>query len=91
MWIPALVRTGPAFKEKELGEVLLPAIAPLSYLEENPDIKLGRVTEWRDSEDGPLPAGCKPFLVDGDDVSILEIRKLEFHVASEVKKVGGGE
>ena len=91
MWIPALVRTGPAFKEKELGEVLLPAIAPLSYLEENPEIKLGRLTEWRESEDGPLPVGCKPFLVDGDDVPILEIRKLEFHIASEARKAGGGE
>ncbi len=91
MWIPALIRTGPAFKEKELGEVLLPAIAPLSYLEENPDIKLGRVTEWRDSDDGPLPVGCKPFLVDGDDVPVLEIRKLEFRVASDAKKVAGSE
>ena len=30
LWIPALVRTGPAFKGTELGEVLLPVLAPFS-------------------------------------------------------------
>jgi type VI secretion system protein ImpE len=91
MWIPALVRTGPAFKEKELGEVLLPTISPLSYVEEDPNIKLGRVSEWRETEEGPRPVGQKQFLVDGDEFPILEVRKLEFHVAAEAKTAVGSE
>jgi type VI secretion system protein ImpE len=31
LWIPALVRTGPAFRGTELGEVLLPVLAPFSF------------------------------------------------------------
>lgn len=83
LWIPALVRTGPAFKDKELGEVLIPAISPLSYQESDPNIKLGRLTEWRETEQGVVPVGLKEFLVDGEEVPILDVRKLEFHVESE--------
>ena len=83
LWVPALVRTGPAFKDKELGEVLIPAISPLSYQETDPNIKLGRVTEWRETEDGPVPVGLKEFLVDDEEVAILDVRKLEFQVESE--------
>lgn len=93
MWIPALVRTGPAFKDKELGEVLIPAISPLSYEEEDPNIKLGRVSEWREKEEGPVPVGLKNFLADGEDFPILEVRKIEFRVAAEALSAGqsGGE
>ncbi len=83
LWIPALVRTGPAFKDKELGEALIPAISPLSYLEDDADIKLGRATEWRETEDGLVPVGLKAFLADGEDFSILEIRKIEFQAKDE--------
>ena len=31
LWAPALVHTGPAFKGTELGEVLMPALSPLSF------------------------------------------------------------
>jgi 5-methylthioadenosine/S-adenosylhomocysteine deaminase len=39
LWIPALVRTGPAFRGKELGEVLLPVLAPLSFRENDDAVK----------------------------------------------------
>lgn len=93
LWIPALVRTGPAFKDKELGEVLVPAISPLSYAEEDPNVKLGRVSEWRETEEGPVPVGLKTFLADNEDFPILEVRKIEFHVAAEALTAGhsGGE
>ena len=35
LWAPALVRTGPAFKGTELGEVLMPAICPLSFRQQD--------------------------------------------------------
>jgi type VI secretion system protein ImpE len=84
LWIPALVRTGPAFRGTELGEVLVPAIAPLTW--QNPDgaLRLGRGTEWTESESGlPVPIGQKVFMVDGEDFPILELRKLEFTQTAE--------
>jgi type VI secretion system protein ImpE len=79
LWAPALVRTGPAFKEKELGEVLLPVLAPFSWKNPDDDVKLGRSTVWTD-EDGAsrLPSGQRMFSVDDEDFPLLEIRKIEF-------------
>lgn len=79
LWAPAIVRTGPAFKDKELGQVLVPAIAPLSWKQANGNLQLGRATEWLEIEDvGSVPVGQKMLSVDGEDFPFLEIRKLEF-------------
>jgi type VI secretion system protein ImpE len=82
LWAPAIVRTGPAFKGKELGEVLLPAVCPLSWKSQDDQVRLGRATEWQDDDAGnELPFGQKMFAVDEDEIPILEIRKLEFSAA----------
>ena len=78
LWIPALVRTGPAFRGTELGEVLLPVLAPFSYKHENGNVQLGRETEWREVDGETVPFGQRMFSVDGEDIPILEIRKVEF-------------
>ncbi len=78
IWAPALVRAGPAFKDAELGEVLVPVLAPFSYRHPNDDVRLGRLTEWQETGDGEdAPVGQKMLLVDGEDFPILELRKLE--------------
>jgi len=80
LWIPALVRTGPQFQERELGEVLIPVLYPFSYASPNDAVRLGRETHWQEVEGGePLPLGQKMFLVDGEEFPLLEIRKLEFN------------
>ena len=80
LWSPALVRTGPGFKERELGEVLLPVLTPLSFQNADDAVRLGRLTVWQDTGDGqPAPAGQKMFLVDDEEFPLLELRKLEFH------------
>ncbi|HEY3443030.1 MAG TPA: type VI secretion system accessory protein TagJ [Paludibaculum sp.] len=80
LWIQAFLRTGPAFKGTELGEVLLPALAPLSCRNADDEIRLGRKTEWFDQPDGSaLPLGQKMFLIDGEEFPVLEVRKLEFN------------
>lgn len=86
LWIPALVRTGPAFRGKELGEVLVPAISPLSWQNADGSLRLGRSTEWRKSDSGlPVPVGQKVLMVDGEDFPFLEIRKLEFSQPADPK------
>jgi type VI secretion system protein ImpE len=82
LWAPAIVETGPAFSGMELGQVLLPTISPLSWQYDDPDVRLGRVTEWVALDDGTeVPVGQKVFLVDGEELPILELRKLEINTA----------
>jgi len=83
LWVPALVRTGPAFKGMELGEVLLPVLAPLSAKRTDDNIRLGRATEWAEVDGQALPFGQRVFDVDGEEIPILEIRKIEFMPAAQ--------
>ena len=79
LWTPALVRTGPAFKGKELGEVLIPAVYPFSWKESNQSTWLGRVTQWAADDEGKqYPSGQRVWLVDDKEIPFLEIRSLEF-------------
>jgi type VI secretion system protein ImpE len=79
IWRPAIVRTGAAFKATELGHVLVPVISPFSSQYPNDLVRLGRSTEWKEQEDGTaVPFGQKMFTVDGEDIPILEIQKIEF-------------
>jgi type VI secretion system protein ImpE len=78
LWAPALVRTGPKFKDKELGEVLLPVLAPFSWKHPDDNVKLGRATEWADLDGLSVPSGQRMFSVDGEDIPLLDIRKIEF-------------
>jgi type VI secretion system protein ImpE len=82
LWAPAIVRTGPAFKGRELGEVLVPVVCPLSWKHADDQVRLGRATDWQDNGDGTaVPVGQKMFLVDDEEIPILEIRNLEFTAA----------
>ncbi|MFZ1060946.1 MAG: type VI secretion system accessory protein TagJ [Candidatus Rokuibacteriota bacterium] len=78
LWAPAVLRTGPGFKGVELGEVLLPVLAPRSWEHDYDAVRLGRVTAWSAIDDGhEAPVGQKLFLVDGEEFPILELRELE--------------
>ena len=79
LWSPAFVLTGPGFQGTDIGEVLIPAIYPFSWRAADASLWLGRATEWfRDEAGREYPAGQKIFLVDGEEVPLLEIRELEF-------------
>ena len=83
LWAPAKLAGGPSLNSKELGEILLPVISPLSWQLEDDDVRLGRATEWLADENGEeAPYGLKNLLVDGEEVPFLEIRTLEIETAS---------
>jgi type VI secretion system protein ImpE len=85
LWMPAVIRTGPAFKGYELGEVLVPVLSPFSFRHADDAVRLGRATVWEEVPDGaPVPFGMKMLVVDGEDVPILEIRRLEITAAEEI-------
>jgi len=84
IWTPAAVRTTPAFKGSELGEVLLPVLAPFSWRHSDEAVRLGRMTVWEKPEGSEyqVPFGQKMWLVDDEEIPFLELRALEFNPAS---------
>ena len=83
IWAPAAVRTTPSFKGAELGEVLLPALAPFSWQHSDDAVRLGRATVWeqREGYDEEVPFGQKMWRVDDEEIPFLELRSLEFSPA----------
>ncbi len=83
IWMPAIVRTTPEFRLQDLGEVLLPVLAPLSWRNSDDAVRLGRITIWEDdSQYGAIPSGQKTLLTD-EEGPLLEVRELNFHHAGE--------
>jgi type VI secretion system protein ImpE len=80
LWAPAAVQPGPALKGLELGEVLIPALAPLSWRSPDDTVRLGRATEWEEDEGtGAHPVGQKLLLADDEEpIPFLELRTIEF-------------
>jgi type VI secretion system protein ImpE len=84
LWLPAVLRTTADFRLQDIGEILLPVIAPLSWTHADDAVRLGRVTEWQEDEHhGPVPYGQKLLLCGEQEEPILELRKLAFHHAGE--------
>jgi type VI secretion system protein ImpE len=87
LWVPALVRTGPELKGRELGEVLMPALCPFSFRHSDDAVRLGRATVWDVNEDGQeIPFGQKMLLVDGEEFPLLEVRTLEIAAGDAVRQ-----
>jgi type VI secretion system protein ImpE len=79
IWAPAVLEVTPAFRMQDLGEVLLPAIAPLSWKHEDDAVRLGSATVWdEDDRFGPVPVGQKIFAADDAELGLLEVRTLTF-------------
>ena len=84
LWATAHVQTTPAFQQADLGEVLLPVLAPLTWKHSSDFVKLGRETVWSESESADLvPSGQKTFMMDEEEIPFLEVRRIEFQ--GEVK------
>ena len=76
-WAVARVTTGAQVREMELGEVLLPALSPVAWRLEDPELRLGRATDWEELPDGSFaPIGQKMLRVDGELIALHEVRDL---------------
>ena len=81
-WARARLEASPAFRLQDLGEVLLPVLAPLSHRSADEAVKLGRVSTWEAGPDGTeRPLGQKLLLVDGEEVPLLEVRSIDFQIS----------
>jgi type VI secretion system protein ImpE len=82
LWAPANVVPSPQLAGLELGEVLLPVLTPLAWRHADNRVRLGRVTDWQQlAPDVDVPVGQKLFLVDGEELPMLEIRTVEVTAA----------
>ena len=72
LWIPAHLE----MKEGDAGSVFLPTIYPGTEQETDPQLKLGRLTDWR-GEAMQRGVGVKAFFVGDKPTSILDWRKLD--------------
>jgi type VI secretion system protein ImpE len=85
LWIPAEVTTVPALGSRELKEIMIPSMAPLSWKYPDEEVRLGRVSLWGEDETGTVvPYGLKCILVDGEEVPVVEIRELEVNFRKAV-------
>lgn len=79
-WATARVATAPSVRDLDLGEVLLPALTPAAWRHDDPEIRLGRATDWEEgADDGFRPVGQKLLAVDDTFVPLLEVRELVLH------------
>jgi type VI secretion system protein ImpE len=69
-------------RDGQSGEVYLPALYPASNEHPDEQVKLGRMTDWKAAEGGPvLGVGLRTFVADGQPVALLDWRQLEFQIA----------
>ncbi len=84
-WPTARLGTGPSVRDLDLGEVVLPALTPGAWRQQDPEVRLGRATDWEELPDGEYaPVGQKVLRVSGpafggDEgtlVPLLDVRDL---------------
>lgn len=80
LWIPAVLHTTDDFRLQDLGEVLLPVLAPLSWKHPDDAVRLGRSTVWEDDPKyGEVPSGQKSLLFGEEEEPFLQMRSLSFN------------
>lgn len=80
LWAPAILHTTKAFRLQDLGQVLLPVLAPLSWKHPDDAVRLGRTSVWvQDEAHGAVPAGQKMFVADAETFPLLQVRELLFN------------
>ena len=62
------------------GEMFLPALYANSWKSDNDQVRLGRMTDWRDAgEETYIGEGMRMFWADGRDLPVLELQSIEFN------------
>lgn len=78
-WIPAEIE-GTLELGARSSTVLLPVMTPFAAEHSDELVRLGRVNDWQELDDGQeAPVGRKLLAVDGGEISLLEVRELAFH------------
>ena len=69
-----------------IGEVYVPSLYAGTSDSENDQVRLGRMTDWKELGDDLLSAvGQRLFLVDGEDRSLFEAKQVEFASSGQLQ------
>ena len=75
MWIPARIECTDGTN----GDVYIPSLYEGSGKHTDDQVKLGRITDWKDVGEGLYTgSGLRLFLVDGEDKALFDAKKIEF-------------
>jgi type VI secretion system protein ImpE len=75
MWAHARIET----LDESIGDVFVPALYVDTHAHSSDQVRLGRMTDWRAVEDQLVcGAGQRVFLVDDQEVSLLDLRDVQF-------------
>lgn len=88
LWAPAVITNGEAFKGRDMGDVLLPVLSPMSFQHADDAVRLGRMTTYEEVDGVAVPFGQKTLLIDGEEVPLLEVRTLELNTSRETVSAG---
>jgi type VI secretion system protein ImpE len=91
LWATALLTTTADFRLQDLGEVLIPVLAPGTAKSQDDLVRLGRTTVYEEVEGGFRPLGRKVLIAGGEhEFGLLDIRELIFTHAASGQPVGQG-
>jgi len=91
LWATALLTTTADFRLQDLGEVLIPVLAPGTPNSQDDLVRLGRTTVYEETEDGFKPLGRKILIAGGEHAfGLLDIRELVFTHAVPDEPVAHG-
>lgn len=79
IWAPARMVLTDGTQQR----AYLPVLYPNTHEQPDEQLKLGRMTDWRAAEDGPVRGiGQRVFLADDEEVAVLEARHVTFKPSS---------
>jgi type VI secretion system protein ImpE len=77
IWPTGRARAGAGLQDFDFGEVIVPAVAPLSWRHDDWQVRLGREVDWWVLDDGTeVPVGPKLLQVDDELIPLLDVREL---------------
>ncbi len=84
VWARGTLETTEDFRLQEIGEVLFPALCPLTPRHADEPVQLGRECAWEaDERFGEIPYGPKLIAIDGEEIPLLRAGKLEWPAAEK--------
>jgi type VI secretion system protein ImpE len=78
IWFPARLQ----LRDGQSGEVYLPTLYAGTHEQTDEQLKLGRMTDWKAADGGPVfGVGLRTFVADENSIPLLDWRQLEFQSA----------
>lgn len=80
LWVPAKIRA----TDGTTGEVYIPALYYGSAAHTDDRVRLGRMTDWKPVSDDVFEGmGLRLFLIDDEEQSVIDTRRIEFSASAE--------